>query len=59
MVIRVKKDPPKKYLFGAEAAAAKAAQKAAVTRKISQDIPPNVQFLRFDSIVGRDRKSVV
>ena len=59
MVIRVKKDPPKKYLFGAEAAAAKAAQKAAATRKISQDVPPNVPFLRFDHIVGRGGMATV
>ena len=48
MVIRLKKDPPKKYLFGAEAVAVKAehdgpsARIAPPPRKISQVVPPNV-----------------
>ena len=65
MVIRLKKDPPKKYLFGAEAVAAKAsherpsARMAPTQRKISQIAPPNVPFLKFVSIVGRGGMATV
>ena len=61
MVIRVKKDPPKRYLFGAEAAAAKVAhgKLTAAARKLSQDVPPNIPFLKFISIVGRGGMATV